>query len=142
MVDRVEYSNLVPGREYVVTGALHLVGGDGTDGGVVANATKAFTPDTPDGFVDVAFDVDASQLAGRKLVAFEDVSRDGTKVAAHEDLTDEGQTVTVEPPTPTPSGSYPNTGQSPWALVALGAGLAAGALAILVARRRGAQDAR
>lgn len=142
VVDRVEYSNLVPGREYVVTGALHLVGGDGTDGGVVANATKAFTPDTPDGFVDVAFDVDASQLAGRKLVAFEDVSRDGTKVAAHEDLTDEGQTVTVEPPTPTPSGSYPNTGQSPWALVALGAGLAAGALAILVARRRGAQDAR
>ena len=141
VVDRVEYTNLVPGKEYVVTGALHLVNEDGTDGGVVANATKTFTPDSADGYVDVTFQVDASKLAGSKLVAFETLSVDGTKVAAHEDLTDEGQTVTVESPEGgTPSGgssSYPNTGQGPVAAALIAAGLTAvGAAGIRGARRR------
>ena len=141
VVDRVEYTNLVPGKEYVVTGALHLVNEDGTDGGVVANATKTFTPDSTDGYVDVTFQVDASKLAGSKLVAFETLSVDGTKVAAHEDLTDEGQTVTVESPEGgTPSGgssSYPNTGQGPVAAALIAAGLTAvGAAGIHGARRR------
>ena len=141
VVDRVEYTNLVPGKEYVVTGALHLVNEDGTDGGVVANATKTFTPDSTDGYVDVTFQVDASKLAGSKLVAFETLSVDGTKVAAHEDLTDEGQTVTVESPEGgTPLGgssSYPNTGQGPVAAALIAAGLTAvGAAGIHGARRR------
>ena len=126
VVDRVEYTNLTPGKEYVLTGTLHLVNTDGTDGGAVANATKTFTPEASDGYVDVTFDVDASQLAGSKLVAFEELSSDGTRVAAHEDLTDEGQTVTVETPGGgTSSGSYPNTGQGPVAAALIAAGLTA-----------------
>lgn len=140
VVDRVEYTNLVPGKEYVLTGALHLVNEDGTDGGVVANATKTFTPDSADGYVDVTFQVDASKLAGSKLVAFETLSVDGTKVAAHEDLSDEGQTVTVTTPTTTPTGDYPNTGQTPWAPVAIAAAAAAGTLALWIARRRDPDD--
>ena len=148
VVDRVEYTNLVPGKEYVVTGALHLVNPDGTDAGVLSDAsgnkvtaTKTFTPDTPDGYVDVEFTFDASGLAGRKVVAFEDLSTAGITIATHSDITDEGQTVTVETPeTGSPQGgssSYPNTGQGPVAAVLVAAGLTAVCAAgIRAARRR------
>ena len=148
VVDRVEYTNLVPGTEYVATGTLHLVNPDGTDAGVLSDAsgnkvtaTKTFTPDTPDGYVDVEFTFDASGLAGRKVVAFEDLSTAGITIATHSDITDEGQTVTVETPeTGSPQGgssSYPNTGQGPVAAVLVAAGLTAVCAAgIRAARRR------
>ena len=136
VVDRVEYTNLVPGKEYTITGTLHLVNEDGTDAGVLSDAsgnkvtaTKTFTPETPDGYVDVEFTFDASGLAGRKVVAFEDLSTAGVSVATHADITDEGQTVTVATPeTGNPQGgssSYPNTGQGPVAAILITAGLTA-----------------
>ena len=136
VVDRVEYTNLVPGKEYTITGTLHLVNEDGTDAGVLSDAsgnkvtaTKTFTPETPDGYVDVGFTFDATGLAGRKVVAFEDLSTAGVSVATHADITDEGQTVTVATPeTGNPQGgssSYPNTGQGPVAAVLIAAGLTA-----------------
>lgn len=147
VVDSVEYTNLVPGREYTVTGTLHVVTEDGTDGGTLkeddgdgVTATTTFTPETADGTVDVVFTLDASQLAGTDLVAFEDLSRAGVTVATHADITDEGQTVTVTTPTTTPTGDYPNTGQTPWAPVAIAAAAAAGTLAFWIARRRDPDD--
>ena len=136
VVDRVEFTNLVPGKEYTITGTLHLVNDDGTDAGVLSDAsgnkvtaTKTFTPDTPDGYVDVEFTFDATGLAGRKVVAFEDLSTAGVSVATHADITDEGQTVTVATPeTGSPQGgssSYPNTGQGPVAAILIAAGLTA-----------------
>ena len=136
VVDRVEYTNLVPGKEYTITGTLHLVNEDGTDAGVLSDAsgnkvtaTKTFTPETPDGYVDVEFTFDATGLAGRKVVAFEDLSTAGVSVATHADITDEGQTVTVATPeTGNPQGSsssYPNTGQGPVAAILIAAGLTA-----------------
>ena len=148
VVDKVEYTNLVPGKVYTITGTLHLVNPDGTDAGVLSDAsgnkvtaTKTFTPDTPDGYVDVEFTFDASGLAGRKVVAFEDLSTAGITIATHSDITDEGQTVTVETPeTGSPQGgssSYPNTGQGPVAAVLVAAGLTAVCAAgIRAARRR------
>ncbi|MCI6547860.1 MAG: VaFE repeat-containing surface-anchored protein [Coriobacteriaceae bacterium] len=148
VVDRVEYTNLVPGKEYTITGTLHLVNPDGTDAGVLSDAsgnkvtvTKMFTPDTPDGYVDVEFTFDATGLAGRRVVAFEDLSTAGTTIATHADITDEGQTVTVETPeTGGPQGgssSYPNTGQGPVAATLIAAGLTAVCAAgIRAARRR------
>lgn len=147
VTDRVEYTNLTPGQEYTVTGTLHLVGDDGSDAGVLNNEvtnTVTFTPDKADGYVDVEFTVDASQLGGKSVVAFEDVTRDGVSVATHTDITDEGQTVTVKtPPTPetppttqtpppetpetpeTPTTPMPNTGQTPLAAILIVAGIAA-----------------
>ena len=43
--------------------------------------------------MDVTFTFDASDLAGRSVVAFEVVTLDGQVVATHEDINDEGQTV-------------------------------------------------
>ena len=144
VIDRVEYTNLVPGKEYVVTGTLHLVNDDGTDAGALKDAdgddvtaSATFTPDTPDGNVDVEFAFDATGLGGSRLVAFEDLSAAGVTIATHADVTDEGQTVEVVAP---PADEYPNTGQAPWGAAALVAGTAAGAITLLAIRKRPESD--
>ena len=111
IVDTVEYRNLVPGVEYALTGTLHvkhvdeegnvteeaLLDGNGEP--IIAEIT--FTPDSPDGSMEVRFTFDATTLPdGTELVAFETLSHDGVEVAAHADISDEGQTVMVENPKP------------------------------------------
>ena len=141
LVDEVSYQGLTPGATYTLEGELHALNADGTDGGVVATASTDFKADTKIGTTEQAFDVDTTQLGGRSLVAFETVrDASGQEVASHADLSDEGQTVTVTTPTTTPTGDYPNTGQTPWAPVAIAAAAAAGTLALWIARRRDPDD--
>ena len=59
-----------------------------------------FTPTESNGTVDVTFTLDASKLAGKKVVAFEKVSEGEKEVAVHEDINDEGQTIVVKTPNP------------------------------------------
>ena len=111
IVDTVEYTNLIPGEEYTLTGALYVkhVDEEGNvteealldaDGNPVSSKTT-FTPETASGSVDVTFTFDASAIAdGTELVAFETLFHNGEVIAVHADITDEGQTVTVENPTP------------------------------------------
>lgn len=143
IVDRVEYRGLQAGVEHEVTGTLHLRDADGGDAGPLKDAdgnevtaSAAFTPESPDGFVDVTFDFDLSGVSGGSaLVAFEEMGRDGLAVATHADIADEGQTVTVSQP---PAGEYPNTGQGPGGLLSLGvaAVLVVAGLVLIVVRRR------
>lgn len=105
VTDTVRYSGLKPGTEYTLSGDLHKVNVNGTDGGVVAKAEKKFTPERSEGTVTLEFTFDASKLGGRKIVAFETVSQNGYEVASHKDLKDESQTVTVENPKPSPTPS-------------------------------------
>jgi hypothetical protein len=106
ITDRVEWSGLVAGREYTVSGALvdgetgdPIRDGDGTP--VTASAT--FTADATSGSTDVTFEFDGSSLAGRDVVAFETITHEGKTVATHADLDDEGQTVSItEAPPETP----------------------------------------
>ncbi len=111
IVDTVEYTNLIPGEEYTLTGTIHVkrTNEDGSvteesllDGnGDPITAETTFTPDSPDGSVEAVFTFDATNLLdGTELVAFETLSHDGVEVAAHADITDKGQTVTVENPKP------------------------------------------
>ena len=101
LVDTVAYVNLLPGKEYVVTGTLHARDAEGNDAGPLTDAegnavtaSTTFTPETADGTVDVTFDVDAGLVpAGTTLVAFEELSREGVTVGTHADIADEGQTV-------------------------------------------------
>ena len=111
IVDTVEYTNLIPGEEYTLTGTLHVkhVDEEGNiteeplldaDGNPVSGKTT-FIPDSPDGSAEVTFTFDATIIPdGTELVAFETLSHDGVGIAAHTDITDEGQTVTVENPKP------------------------------------------
>ena len=109
IVDTVEYANLIPGEEYTLTGALYVkhVDDDGNvteealldaDGNPVS-AKTTFTPENASGSVEVTFTFDASAIAdGTELVAFETLFHNGEVIAVHADITDKGQTVTVEHP--------------------------------------------
>lgn len=104
LTDVVKYKNLIPGNTYTVTGTLHIREKDGngiiTDGGTVKDGegkdlvvSKTFVPAQADGEVTIVFVFDASYLAGKTVVAFESVSRDGIEFASHADITDEAQSV-------------------------------------------------
>ena len=101
VVDTVSYENLVPGKEYKVSGTLMvketgeaLLDADGNP----VTASTTFTPEKPEGSVDVVLEFDADLLAGKKLVAFEKLYRNQIEITVHEDIDDEDQTTTVVPP--------------------------------------------
>lgn len=96
LTDTVEYKRLIPGKEYTVTGKLMDKETEKVlcdDKGKEITAEAKFTPDTPDGTVDVVFVFSGLTVAGKTAVAFEDLYKDGDLVATHADLEDEDQTV-------------------------------------------------
>ena len=95
--DEVAYENLTVGKTYTMTGVLHIKDSDGTDLGVLEGSerTVEFTPEKSSGKVTISFDVDTTALGGKDLVAFETLERENIELAAHADITDEGQTVHV-----------------------------------------------
>ena len=101
IIDTVSYKNLKPGKECTMHGKLMLVSEDGEKAeeilynGNPVTAEKTFTPDKPDGTVEMEFTFDSSALGGRKTVVFEELRKGEIVVAAHADPKDEGQTVTI-----------------------------------------------
>lgn len=95
--DVVKYSGLIPGKEYTLSGIL-MDKATGkpllVDGGEVT-AKKTFTPTAAEGSVELTFTLNASELSGTAIVVFETLYKDGKEVAAHTDINDEAQTVTV-----------------------------------------------
>ncbi|MCR4608098.1 MAG: VaFE repeat-containing surface-anchored protein, partial [Eubacterium sp.] len=95
IIDKVEYTNLIEGKEYTVKGVL-MVKGTGkalTVNGKEVTAETTFTAEKPDGYVELTFTFDSSALEGETVVVFEDIYREGYHVAAHTDITDEDQSV-------------------------------------------------
>lgn len=147
IVDTVTYENLIPGKEYVVTGVLmdKATGEpleDARGNGISASA--AFTPESPDGEVEVAFEFDATGLEGKSAVVFESLVKDGIEVAVHADIEDEAQTVNIVEGAP--GKGYPKTGAAATAVAAGAGGIAltayglAGAVSGLLKRRKEAID--
>lgn len=100
LTDVVTYTNLEPGKEYEVVGTLmdKETGKPMLDGaGKEITSTTKFTPETANGSVEVAFEVDAALFAGKTTVAFEELFHDGKSITIHADITDENQTITFEP---------------------------------------------
>ena len=98
IVDTVTYSNLVPGKEYTVSGTL-MVKSTGeplldAEGNPVT-ASTTFTPTSEFGTVNVTFTFDASALAGESVVVFEDLYQNEELVCSHENINDQNQTVEV-----------------------------------------------
>ncbi len=146
VIDHVEYTDLIPGKEYTVSGTLMdkstgepLVVGDGN-----VTAETTFVPNKADGTVDLEFTFDASELGGKNLVAFEIAYKDGIQIADHQDIDDEAQTVTVSEPDDntfdTPGGDgYSKTGVDMtliYALIAALVALAGGAGAYAYRHRK------
>lgn len=97
IVDKVSYTNLIIGRKYKVSGKLmnKETGKPVLDNGKEVTAEKEFTAETSNGFVNLEFTFNASALAGKTVVVFEDVYQDKIKVATHADITDEEQSIYI-----------------------------------------------
>ena len=98
ITDTVSYKNLIPGKEYTITGKLVLKSsGDyvkGADGKVIVSS-KTFTAPSSEGTVDIPFTFNAKLYQGETIVVFEDLKYNGVVYAVHADINDEGQTVFV-----------------------------------------------
>ena len=101
ITDRVTYQDLVPGREYMMKAELRdAATGDAIEvDGKAVTASKAFTPDNKNGYIELTLSLDASALAdGQKAVVFEKLTWNGQEIAKHEDIADAEQTVTLRRP--------------------------------------------
>lgn len=99
--DKVEYSHLVAGKSYTVTGELR----DAETGdvfkvnGKTVTASQTFTAEKSNGSVTVDFSFDSYGLAGKTLVVYETLTdASGSKLAEHKDKDDVSQQVTVLKP--------------------------------------------
>ena len=98
ITDTVEYTNLIPGKTYKVTGtAMDKKTGKvikDADGKAVTSEAE-ITPETADGKVDVDFIFDGSNLAGKTIVMFEEIRYEDKLIGVHADIDDEAQTIYV-----------------------------------------------
>lgn len=141
--DTVAYNNLTPGKKYTMTMTIHVVGTNGKDEGELKDkdgkpvtATVTFTPESPNGTVEVPYTINTGSLEGKSIVAFESLTKDGKEIATHADINDKGQTINVKKK---PSKSVPQTGQEQdmFRNVAIGAGvLALAAIGYVVYKKR------
>lgn len=99
--DKVEYSHLVAGKSYTVTGELR----DAETGDVLkvngktVTVSQTFTAEKSNGSVTVDFSFDSYGLAGKTLVVYETLTdASGSKLAEHKDKDDVSQQVTVLKP--------------------------------------------
>ena len=99
IVDVVEYTGLTPGKLYTISGILmdKATGDPLLVDGAEVTAEVEFTPESADGTVELTYTLDASALAGTTIVVFETLYSDGVEIAAHTDINDEAQTITIEP---------------------------------------------
>ncbi len=108
VIDTVEYTGLIPGKEYTLKGTLHVKVTD-EEGKVTEKALEVdgkpvtaettFTPEKADGKVDVVFHFNSLTIPhDTEIVAFESLEKNGVEIAAHADIEDKAQTVTVKHP--------------------------------------------
>ena len=102
IADEVSFEGLIPGNSYALEATLMdaetgepLQNGKGPLAADVT-ATVEFTPDAAEGTQTVELSFDSTGLGGHRLVVFEKLlDSEGTVLAMHEDIEDEGQSVTV-----------------------------------------------
>ena len=112
IIDEVKYSNLLPGTEYSVWGYLvdKETGEPFLRDGEKVKAYSLFTPDSKDGSVTVKFRYEGD-MEGKTFVVFENVYINNRhKVASHEDIDSEEQTVELSEAEPLGTGHPVRTG--------------------------------
>lgn len=120
VVDTVELTNLVVGREYTVVGKLKdqdtgedfLVNGqpitqkafirvnhegeiENNGGSNVVVTEHDVVNNTVSGTIDLTFEFDSTSVEGKTCVVFEDLMCQGVRVATHSDIHDEGQSTHI-----------------------------------------------
>lgn len=98
IVDTIEYTGLVLGNEYTVSGTLmdKATGEPALDDeGNKITASTTFAAEESCGTVDVTFTFAGASLAGKSLVAFETMEFEGIEYMVHADIDDVEQTVAI-----------------------------------------------
>lgn len=105
LIDRFDYKDLIVGKEYKLIGYVVLK----ENGKVITEKKEVrFTPQSPNGSVNIEFEIGTNGLGGKELVVFEEVhDLEGNLIIDHKDINDEGQTVKV---TKKPTPENPKTG--------------------------------
>lgn len=141
--DIVEYKHLVPGKEYILKGVLmnKATNKPFTVDGKEITSEVSFVPEKPNGEVKVSFTFDASGITeNTEIVVFETLYLDGTELAAHADIEDEGQTVAITAPVLETPDTGDNRNYGVWiglATIALGAAVSAIVLKIKAKKEEG-----
>lgn len=109
--DTVSYKHLIPGKAYTVKGILmdKATGKAFLFDGKELTSEVTFTPEESCGEVTVRFTFDGGKITKQTdLVVFETLYYNGMELAAHADIEDGGQTVTLVSPKP----DIPQTGDN------------------------------
>ena len=105
LIDRFDYENLIVGKEYKLIGYVVVKQNEKV---ITEKKEVRFTPQSPNGSVNIEFEIDTKGLGGKELVVFEEVhDLEGNLIIDHKDINDEGQTVKV---TKKPTPENPRTG--------------------------------
>ena len=137
--DVVDYTGLIPGKEYTLTGVLmdKATGEAFLVNGQQVTSEVTFTPETADGSVTVTFAFDTSAITeDTSIVVFESLYQNGTELTTHADITDEAQTVTITVPAPVPKTDDNSNLPIAMALGGLLLSLAAGGYIFFLLRRK------
>lgn len=111
VIDKVQYVNLIPNKTYRLHATImnRKSGQPVKVSGKIIEVDKVFTPETSDGYVDVAVSFDAETLADTDCVVFEKMYlKDGDAdesddekdilIAVHEDIDDYSQSFYINKP--------------------------------------------
>lgn len=111
VIDHVSLKNVINGKKYEVTGTImdkstgkQLVDANGKpyESKVTVEVKDKDKPEGArvDTTVEVEFEIDASKLAGKEIVAFEELRKAGDPevIGSHKDINDKGQTIKVNKP--------------------------------------------
>ena len=139
--DTVSYKNLTVGKEYTVKGILmdKATGKPFLVNGKEVTSEVTFTAEKKDGEITVRFSFDGSKVTKQTdIVVFEALYRDGMEIAAHADIEDGGQTVTLTPPAPPVPQTGDNSNLGFW--IGLGAVALGGIIAVVIIRVKSRKD--
>ena len=139
--DTVSYKNLTVGKEYTVKGTLmdKATGKPFLVNGKEVTSEVTFTAEKKDGEITVHFTFDGSAVTKQTdIVVFEMLYRDGVEIAAHADIEDGGQTVTLTPPAPPVPQTGDNSNLGFW--IGLGAVALGGIIAVVIIRVKSRKD--
>ena len=139
--DTVSYKNLTVGKEYTVKGIFmdKATGKPFFVNGKEVTSEVTFTAEKKDGEITVRFTFDGSAVTKQTdIVVFETLYRDGVEIAAHADIEDGGQTVTLTPPAPPVPQTGDNSNLGFW--IGLGAVALGGIIAVVIIRVKSRKD--
>ena len=139
--DTVSYKNLTVGKEYTVKGILmdKATGKSFLVNGKEVTSEITFTAEKKAGEITVRFTFDGSAVTKQTdIVVFEALYRDGVEIAAHADIEDGGQTVTLIPSKPDNPQTGDNSNLGFW--IGLGAVVLGGLVAVIIIRVKSRKD--